>query len=124
VPDFTKETPHDIIRPSRDRDAISAVKMPERLTAKVDAWAQAHNTFRSDAICQLVELGLSARSSARPLGSARRDPVEIEDSAVRQLSQLLDPSLPDTERERRIRRLTEGPPEFSDQRIDLPKPRK
>ena len=28
------------------------------------------------------------------------------------------------ERERRIRRLTEGPPEFSEQRIDLPRTRK
>jgi len=29
--------------------------------------------------------------------------------------------LPADERERRIRRLTEGPPEFSHERIDLPK---
>jgi hypothetical protein len=124
VPDFTKKTPHDIVRPGTGREAISAVKMSERLTADVDAWAQAHNTFRSDAICKLVELGLSVRSRAGQSGSARRDPVEIEDLAVSQLGQLLDPSLPDAERERRIRRLTEGPPEFSEQRIDLPKPRR
>jgi hypothetical protein len=31
--------------------------------------------------------------------------------------------LPADERERRIRRLTEGPPEFSRERIDLPKPK-
>jgi hypothetical protein len=37
---------------------------------------------------------------------------------------LLDPSLPAAERERRIRRLTEGPPEFSAERIDLPKTKK
>jgi hypothetical protein len=77
---------------------------------------------RSDAIRQLVELGLSAAPAA--LGSASRDPVEIEILAVRQIDQLLDPSLPTVERERRIRRLTEGPPEFSGERIDLPKPRK
>jgi hypothetical protein len=35
-----------------------------------------------------------------------------------------DLSLATAERERRIRRLVEGPPEFSDERIDLPKPRK
>jgi hypothetical protein len=34
---------------------------------------------------------------------------------------LLDPALPAEERERRIRRLIEGPPEFARQRIDLPK---
>jgi hypothetical protein len=125
VPDYTKKSPdHMIRRPSSGRDAISAVKMSERLTADVDAWAEAHDTVRSDAIRQLVELGLSAAPSATALDLVRRGPVGIEDLAVKQIDQLLDPSLPATERERRIRRLTEGPPEFSDQRIDLPKPRK
>ena len=123
--DFTKSNPdHTIRRPSSGRDAISAVKMSERLTAEVDAWAEAHDMVRSDAIRQLVELGLSAAASAAAPGSARRDPVDIEDLAVKQIDQLLDPSLPTAERERRIRRLTEGPPEFSDERIDLPKPKK
>jgi hypothetical protein len=34
---------------------------------------------------------------------------------------MLDPTLSAEERERRTRRLIEGPAEFSDQRIDLPK---
>jgi hypothetical protein len=102
---------------------MSAVKMSERLTADVDAWAEAHDMVRSDAIRQLVELGLSATASAAAPPSAG-DPVEIEDLAVKQIDQLLDPSLPAAERERRIRRLTEGPPEFTDERIDLPKPKK
>jgi hypothetical protein len=97
--------------------------MSERLTAEVDAWAEAHDVVRSDAIRQLVEFGLSATAAAAH-GSARRDPVDIEDLAIKQIDQLLDPSLPAPERERRIRRLTEGPPEFSNQRIDLPKPKK
>src|SRR5437762_11044018 len=98
----------------------STVEMSRRLTADVDAWAEAHDTVRSDAIRQLVELGLSFTSSVDPLGAARRDSVEIEDLAVEQIGQSLDPSLPIAERERRIRRLTAGPPEFSDERIDLP----
>jgi hypothetical protein len=98
----------------------STVKMSRRLTADVDAWAEAHDTVRSDAIRQLIEFGLSSTSSVDPLGAARRDSVEIEDLAVEQIGQLLDPSLPIAERERRIRRLTAGPPEFSDERIDLP----
>src|SRR2546423_11400711 len=97
----------------------SAVKMSRRLTADVDAWAEAHETVRSDAIRRLLELGLSSTSSVNPLGAAQRD-LEIEDFAVEQIGQLLDPSLPIAERERRIRRLTAGPPEFSDERIDLP----
>jgi len=93
------------------------------MTAEVDAWAEAHDMARSDAIRQLVQLGLNASTSAIPPVSGRRDPVDIEGLAVRQIDQLLDPSLPTEERERRIRRLTEGPPEFADERIDLRKPR-
>jgi hypothetical protein len=112
------------IRPFAERDAISAVKMSERLTAAVDAWAETHDMVRSDAIRRLVELGLSVTASAASPDPVSLDPLAIEDLAVRQLDQLLDPSLSTTERERRIRRLTEGPPEFSDERIDLPKVRK
>jgi hypothetical protein len=121
--DFPKKNPDQPVRRHRDRDAISAVKLSEGLTADVDAWAEAHDTVRSDAIRQLVELGLSAKPAAGRVGIIRRDPVEIEDAAVKQIGQLLDPELPTEERERRIRRLTEGPPEFTDERIDLPKPR-
>jgi hypothetical protein len=119
----SKNSDHPIRRPSADRDAISAVKLSEGLTAEIDAWAEAHDMNRSDAIRQLVQLGLNASASAVPHASARRAPVDIEGLAVRQIDHLLDPSLPTAERERRIRRLTEGPPEFADERIDLPKPR-
>ncbi|WP_354096768.1 hypothetical protein [Bradyrhizobium sp. RT10b] len=103
-------------------DPLSAVKMPEALTAAVDAWAEAHHLSRSAAICKLVELGLKvappAFSSAQPVAS---DATRIEALAVHEIERLLDPALPTDERERRIRRLTEGPPEFSRERIDLPK---
>jgi hypothetical protein len=124
VTDFPKKTPDHPIRRGAGSDVTSGVKLSETLTADVDAWAEAHDTVRSDAIRQLVELGLSATPTAGRVGTIKRDPTEIEDLAVKQLGQLLDPSLPDEERERRIRRLTEGPPEFTDERIDLPKLKK
>ena len=102
------------------RDAVSAVKFSQELTAAIDAWAEAHQTVRSEAIRQLVELGLNAPPAAHQ-NARHPDSVAIEALAIRQLKMLLDPSLPPDERERRIRRLVEGPPEFSDQRIDLPK---
>jgi hypothetical protein len=46
-----------MIRPGRGRDAISAVKMSERLTAEVDAWVEAHDMVRSDTIRQLNARG-------------------------------------------------------------------
>ena len=123
MPDPDKKNPDKAVPSGTDRDAVSAVKMSKKLTAAVDAWAEAHETTRSDAIRQLVELGLSATRPNDLHDANRRDSVEIEDLVVRQLNDLLDPSLPSTERERRIRRLTEGPPEFLDRRIDLPKPK-
>jgi hypothetical protein len=48
------------------REAISAVRLSQRLTADIDAWAEAHNTVRSDAIRQLLELGLRASSCPPP----------------------------------------------------------
>jgi hypothetical protein len=113
-----------IRRPTSAHGAVSAVKMSEGLTAKIDAWAEAHEMARSDAICRLVELGLSARPGADSPAAAPANPLELESLAVKQISQLLDTSLPSDERERRIRRLIEGPPEFSTERIDLPKPGK
>jgi uncharacterized protein YjiS (DUF1127 family) len=72
----------DQSRPRTGRDAISAMNMSQGLTADVDAWAEAHDAVRSDAIRQLVELGLNSTRSVDPLGAVRRDPVEIEDLAV------------------------------------------
>ena len=112
-----KSTPSHTVRAGRD--AVSSVKFSQELTAAIDAWAEAHQTTRSVAIRQLVELGLKEA----PAHHAGRhyDSLAIEALAVRQIAALLDPSLPPDERERRIRRLVDGPPEFSDERIDLPK---
>jgi hypothetical protein len=105
------------------REVVSAVNISQELTAQVDAWAEARGMARSDAICRLVELGLNSRRLAISRGSPRRAPSDIEHLAEAQIDKLLDPGLPASERERRIRRLTEGPPEFSDKRIDLAKRR-
>src|SRR5215471_14113826 len=102
------------------RDAVSAVKFSQELTAAIDAWAEAHQTVRSEAIRELVELGLNTPMTAHR-DTRHPDSAAITALAVRHLRTLLDPSLAPDERERRIRRLVEGPPEFSDQRIDLPK---
>ena len=102
------------------RDAVSSVKFSQELTAEVDAWAEARQTTRSDAIRLLVELGLNAAPRVHRT-SGDQDPLAIEALAVRQIVALLDPQLPADERERRIRRLVDGPAEFSGERIDLPK---
>ncbi|UPK26270.1 hypothetical protein [Bradyrhizobium sp. 195] len=103
-------------------DPVSAVRLPERLTQAVDAWAEAHRLTRSDAICKLIELGLKIAPPVPATGhSIASDATRIEEIAVHEIEALLDPALPADERERRIRRLTEGPPEFSHERVDLPR---
>jgi len=122
VSDFDSKDSASPVRRRTTTDPISAVKMSERLTAAVDAWAEARQLTRSDAICKLIELGLKIAppllASEHPSAS---DATRIEEIAVHEIEAMLDPALPADERERRIRRLTEGPPEFSHERIDLPK---
>ena len=102
-----------------DRAPVSAVKLPADLTASVDLWARAHAVSRSDAIRSLVEIGL--KSEATAAHGLRRGAVAVEELAASQISQFIDPATPPEERDRRIHRLTDGPPEFLDVRIDLPK---
>ncbi|UFW45129.1 ribbon-helix-helix domain-containing protein [Bradyrhizobium sp. WSM471] len=124
VSDSDRKDPIAPVSRHTGRDPISAVKMPESLTAAVDSWAETHHLSRSDAIRQLVELGLKVAPPALPPGHPlASDATRIEKLAVHELEGLLDPALSEDERERRIRRLTDGPPEFSHERIDLPKHR-
>jgi hypothetical protein len=102
-----------------DQNPVSAVKLSAGLTAEVDAWASVHAINRSEAIRRLIELGL--KSEAMAMRASRRDAVAVEALAARLINQFIDPDTPQEERERRIHRLTEGPPEFVDLRIDLPK---
>jgi hypothetical protein len=125
APDFGSKDPVPAARVSARPDVLSAVRMPAGLTAAIDAWAEAHQLARSDAIHKLVELGLKHTPAAEtpPRGHVVTDSITIEEIAVHEIDLLLDPALPAAERDRRIRRLTEGPPEFSHERLDLPKHR-
>ena len=98
---------------------VSAVKLSAGLTADIDAWAGVHAINRSEAIRRLIELGL--KSEAMAMRVSRRGAVAVEALAASLINQFIDPDTPQEERDRRIHRLTEGPPEFVDLRIDLPK---
>jgi len=47
VPDFGNKDSTAPVRRRTGLDPLSAVKMPEALTAAVDAWAEAHHLSRS-----------------------------------------------------------------------------
>ncbi|TMJ21682.1 MAG: hypothetical protein E6G93_09175 [Alphaproteobacteria bacterium] len=104
-----------------DRKPVSSIKLPSALTASIDAWASTHAFNRSQAIRRLVELGLKWEAAGGRRQVLSGGAVAVEEMVARQLDQIIDPATPKVERARRIHRLTEGPPEFVDVRIDLPK---
>jgi hypothetical protein len=104
-----------------DQNPASAVKLSAGLTADIDAWASVHAINRSEAIRRLIDLGLKSEATATSMRVSRRDAVAAEERAASLINQFIDPDTPQEERDRRIHRLTEGPPEFVDLRIDLPK---
>jgi hypothetical protein len=52
-------------RPATGRDPHVAARMPAELIARVEAWAKANDTTRSDAFRQLVEKGLGPEKAER-----------------------------------------------------------
>ena len=94
---------------------------PDPLGA-IDKWAarQPDHPTRAEAIRRLVEFGLkSARPSKAAGKTGRRS--RAADLAAKAIEKLIDPSATSEERAQRRRRLTKGPPEFREDRVDLPK---
>ena len=107
--------------PELSKTESDVVKLADELTMRVDAWALANATNRSDAIRRLIELGLKSETKAKR--TSQQDAIAIEHRTAQQLDLMIDPDTPQDERDRRILRLTEGPPEFVALRIDLPRHR-
>jgi len=48
-------------RPATGKDPSVTLRMPAELISDVEAWAEVHETTRSEAFRRLVELGLKAK---------------------------------------------------------------
>ena len=109
-------------RPATGKNPQVVVRMPAPLIAAVDAWGTANDTARSEAIRRLVELGLTLETKAAPsqrLRAARAD--RAKELAAKTIEKIIDPAAPSEERIERKRRLTKGPAEFREARVDQPK---
>lgn len=99
---------------------VTAVRLPPAALKGVDDWAGAQDDKpgRSEAIRRLVELGLRARSKTKqaPVERATR----ARELAAKAIEKVSDPSASPEERTHRRRRLTRGPLEFREDRVDLP----
>jgi hypothetical protein len=96
---------------------------PDRLSA-VDAWIarQAAPMTRPEAIRAMLDAVLvivSNRPGEKP--KARTQAARASEMAAQTIERKLDPAVPVEERAQRRRRLTKGPPEFREDRVDLPK---
>ena len=107
-------------RPATGRDPVSAVRLPAEVTVQVDKWAEDHEANRSEAIRRLVELGLKVKTRARPASKPGRR-LRAQELATKAIETMIDPAAPPEERAQRRRRLTKGPSEFREARIDQPK---
>jgi hypothetical protein len=105
--------------PAGGRDPMVAIRMAKALIANADAWARANGTGRSEAIRRLVELGLSVKTATKQPSAARG--ARAKQLAAQAIEKMVDPTLHPDERAQRRRRLTKGPEEFRDVRIDRPK---
>ncbi len=88
----------------------------------VDACAirQEDKPSRSEAIRRMVELGLTVKTPARPVNKPGRR-LRAQELATKAIDKIIDPAAPPEERAQRRRRLTKGPTEFREDRVDQPK---
>jgi hypothetical protein len=102
------------------------VRIHDRQLAEIDAWAGAREgkISRPEAIRRLVEIGLKARRPAAAVSGKPGRASRAAELAANAIEKIIDPSAPAEERVQRRRRLTKGPPEFREDRVDLPKAKK
>ena len=92
------------------------------IRASIVRWAekQPDAPTLSEAIRRLVELGLEVKTTTRPVSKSGRR-LRAKELATKAIEKIIDPSAPAEERAQRRRRLTRGPTEFREDRVDLPK---
>jgi hypothetical protein len=105
-------------RPATGTEPLYGVRITDALMTQIMNWASANGATRSEAIRRLVELGLTVKAK-RPGKPGRK--LRAQELATKAIEKIIDPSAPPEERAQRQRRLTKGPEEFREVRIDRPK---
>jgi hypothetical protein len=92
------------------------------LRASIVKWAEYHpdKPSLSEAVRRLVELGLKVKTATKPVSRPGRR-LRAQELATKTIEKIIDPAAPPEERAQRRRRLTKGPLEFREDRVDLPK---
>jgi Ribbon-helix-helix protein, copG family len=106
--------------PAGGRDPGVHIRLPEPMLAAIDARSIEDGTTRSEAIRRLVEIGLKVKTPAKTVAKPGRR-TRARELATEVIEKIVDPAAPPEELERRRQRLTKGPPEFREARVDQPK---
>src|SRR6202048_1510638 len=109
-------------RPATGITPMMGFRAEPSLRAAIVRWAenQPDNPTLSEATRRLVELGLKVKMEAKPVANPVRR-LRAQELAANASEKMIDPAAPPEERAQRRRRLTKGPPEFREDRVDLPK---
>ncbi len=103
-------------------DPSVSTRFPVDVMKKIVEWAsgQKDDPPRSEAIRRLVELGLTVRATkSKQAPEARAD--RAKELASKAIDRMSDPAVHPDEQAHRRRRLTKGPEEFREVRVDRPK---
>jgi hypothetical protein len=109
--------------PATGKGEPVVVRMHPPMLTDLDAWIAKQNRpfpTRPEAVRRLVEIGLKAKTPARLVSKPGRR-LRAQELATKAIAQMIDPSAPPEEQAQRRRRLTKGPTEFRDSRVDLPR---
>ena len=107
-------------RPATGKDPQVVIRMPATLISAIDSWGEANDAIRSEAIRRLVELGLTVKTPARPASKPGRR-LRARELATTAIEKIIDPAAAPEEQAQRRQRLTKGPPEFREARVDQPR---
>jgi hypothetical protein len=111
-------------RPATGITPMIGFRAEPELRAAIERWAawQLDTPRLSEATRRLVELGLTVKTKAKQPSATRA--VRAKELATKTIEKMIDPAAPPEERALRRRRLTKGPSEFREDRVDLPKAKK
>jgi hypothetical protein len=109
-------------RPATGQGLQIGTRWPDETVAMIDAWtaAQEDEPGRSEAIRRLVEMGLKSDNAPKPVSKPARA-ARARELAAEAIDKMGDPAASTEERAQRRRRLTKGPEEFRELRVDRPK---
>jgi hypothetical protein len=107
-------------RPATGTEPLYGVRIGDALMKQIMDWAKAEGATRSNAIRRLVELGLTVNAT-KPKQASQARANRAKELATHAIDKIADPAAPPEERAQRRRRLTKGPEEFRELRVDRAK---